>query len=290
MLLFEGTERRVNRIMTPSELEKIIFERLSKAGTDNARQEAGWLAERAAGIPLPEFPLSCNAVSPERVRAGLASAERRASGEPLQYILGDEVFGDLNFLVGPGVLIPRPETYGLAELALALLPARGTFCELGTGSGAVALSVAAKRPDVKVFASEISPDAMKWAEKNRAALRLDNADLRLGSLFEPFRGMKFDFAAANLPYIPYSEKKNLQREVRDFEPGTALFADDSGMALVKEALGQAPEFLKPGGTAAFEAGTEQLPELCESAKKYFAEAHVMRDCFGAERFLVCRTA
>ena len=216
--------------------------------------------------------------------------QRRIQGEPLQYILGNEYFGEYEFFDGPGVLIPRPETWFMVEFATAMLPNRGVFCELGTGSGAVALSVGALRRDVRIYASEISEDAFEWALKNREKLEQPGADFRLGSFFEPFSpDLKFDCVAANLPYIPESERPALQREVRDFEPDRALFAGDSGMADIKTALCLLPERLLPGGCAIFEGGSEQMIPLMEFASPMFRRVSIADDLYGKPRFLIIQT-
>ncbi|MBR2439689.1 MAG: peptide chain release factor N(5)-glutamine methyltransferase [Lentisphaeria bacterium] len=264
-----------------------LRQELETAGVENSGQESLWFCAAAAGLSPAEFSVSEREMQQNEITMAESYVQRRCKGEPLQYILGNEYFGDLEFLVGPGVLIPRPETYFMVEFAVGLLPNGGRFCELGTGSGAVALSVASLRPDVSVYASEISPDAIQWALKNREKLELPQADIRLGSFFEPFPAdMKFHCVAANLPYIPEWELPNLQREVRDFEPGRALFAGDSGMADIKNALILLQERLLPGGNAVFEGGSEQMEPLRDFAKAYFPRVAIADDLFQKPRFLI----
>lgn len=275
--------------MKPGDFRKKLLSEMEAAGVENAGQESLWFCAAATGLPPAEFSVSERVLSPEEISAAEEFVQRRINGEPLQYILGNEFFGDLEFLVGPGVLIPRPETYFMVEFATAMLPHGGLFCELGTGSGAVALSVASLRSDVSVYASEISPVALQWALKNREHLDLIKADFRLGSFFEPFPAdLKFHCIAANLPYIPFSEQPNLQKEVRNFEPAQALFAEDSGMADIKTAIQMLPSRLLSGGCAIFEGGSEQMEPLKKFAEELFPEVSIADDLFQKPRFLIIR--
>lgn len=276
--------------MTPGDFRNQLRQKLESAGVENAGQESLWFCAAAANLPPAEFAVSEQNLSPAEISLAESFIQRRINGEPLQYILGNEYFGDLEFLVGQGVLIPRPETYFLVEFATALLPNGGAFCELGTGSGAVALSVAHLRPDVSVFASEISSDAIQWALKNRENLDLPKADIRLGAFFEPFPSdMKFHCVAANLPYIPEWERTGLQKEVRDFEPAQALFAPDAGMADIKTAITLLPDRLCPGGCAVFEGGCEQMEPLLEFSAKFFPRVSIANDLFNRPRFLIIQS-
>lgn len=273
--------------MTAAELRRKIENILKPCG--NSEQESAWIIERAAVIPAPEIPIVTRPLSESEIRTAEEMAARRLNGEPLQYILGDEYFGDLLLKVGPGCLIPRPETWRLVEAASEALPPNGLFCELGTGSGAVSIGVARKRPDCHIYASEISEEALYWGKRNLNAYELPNAEFRPGSLFAPFPGMRFDVIAANLPYIPYGERPNLQREVRDHEPEIALFAEDSGTAVMKEALRMMKGYWAPGGTAFFEMSPEQLPVMREFAGSLaISETKILRDCFDVSRFLVLK--
>ena len=276
--------------MQPGEFRNRLRLDLESAGVENSGQESLWFCAAAAKMPPAEFSVSEQNLTPGMISLAESYVQRRIQGEPLQYILGNEYFGELEFLVGPGVLIPRPETYFMVEFATALLPNSGLFCELGTGSGAVALSVAHLRPDVSVYASELSPEAFQWALKNKEHLKLPGADLRLGSFFEPFSpDLKFHCSAANLPYIPFAEKKGLQKEVRDFEPASALFAGDDGMADIKSAIQLLPERLLPGGCAVFEGGSEQMEPLKEFASGMFRKVTIANDLYGKPRFLIIQS-
>ena len=271
--------------MTAEELKKQICKMLENCG--NADQESGWIVSRATAVPVMEILFSRRPLEESEIARALAMAERRRNGEPLQYILGDEYFGEILLKVGKGCLIPRPETWGIVEFLTPRIPPEGTCCELGVGSGAVSIAIARERSDVSVFGSELSDDALYWAKRNLAAYDLPNVEFRRGSLFEPFPGMKFDTVAANLPYIPFREKENLQREVRDFEPEIALFAENDGMALIQEALLGLRDHLAPGGCAIFEMGEEQTVPLAAYAGRlpFLKNPEIRKDCFGVVRFL-----
>ncbi len=271
--------------MTAEELKKQICKMLENCG--NADQESGWIVSRATAVPVMEILFSRRPLEESEIARALAMAERRRNGEPLQYILGDEYFGEILLKVGKGCLIPRPETWEIVEFLTSRIPPEGTCCELGVGSGAVSIAIARGRSDVSVFGSELSDDALYWAKRNLAAYDLPNVEFRRGSLFEPFPGMKFDTVAANLPYIPFREKENLQREVRDFEPEIALFAENDGMALIQEALLGLRDHLAPGGCAIFEMGEEQTVPLAAYAGRlpFLKNPEIRKDCFGVDRFL-----
>lgn len=276
--------------MKSGEFRNLLRQKMESAGVENSGQESLWFCAAATGLSPAEFSVSERELSAQEISLAESYVQRRINGEPLQYILGNEYFGDLEFQVGPGVLIPRPETYFMVEFASAVLPNGGLFCELGTGSGAVALSVASLRRDVSVYASEISPEAIQWALKNREILDLPHADIRLGSFFDPFPPeLKFHCVAANLPYIPEAERDNLQKEVRDFEPARALFAADAGMADIKNAILMLKERLLPGGSAVFEGGSEQMEPLQKFAKKMFPNVSIANDLFQKPRFLIIQS-
>lgn len=270
--------------MTVSELRTHIQRQLAACG--NSEQESAWIVSRATAVPVPEFPFETRALSYDEIVSAKRMSARRLNGEPLQYILGDEYFGELLLKVGPGCLIPRPETWGIVEVSASVLPRNGMFCELGVGSGAISLAVAQKRPDAHIFGSDVSLDALYWANRNLNAYEFSNVEFRNGSLFDPFPGMLFDVIAANLPYIPYEARENLQKEVRDFEPEIALFAADAGTALMKEAIRELRNRWTASGAAFFEMSPEQLPVLADYASSCSIPViRILPDCFGRARFL-----
>ena len=211
--------------MTFLELKKELADRFSSAGFDAADLEALYIVCEAAGFPEREFALHVHEqlASEVRIRAESFLA-RRLENEPWQYIFGHAPFRDLELEVGPGCLIPRPETEYSIDLMLDGLPKGASVCELGVGSGAISLALASERPDLTVVGTELSPDALKWAERNLKKLGLTNVTFLQGDLFEPVAGRGFDLVAANLPYIPEGDRNKLPANVRDYEPAEALFS------------------------------------------------------------------
>ena len=222
--------------------------------------------------------------------AVLRLAERRTAREPLQYLTGRAAFMDLELEVNGDVLIPRPETELLVEWAVHHLPENGSLLDLGTGSGAIALSVAAMRPDVAVTGVDLSPAALRVAERNRRRCCLERVRLLESDLFSAVAGEKFDLVAANLPYVTEEEYPTLSPEVREFEPRLALVAGDGGMALIARAVRDLAGFLTPGGKAIFELSPPQAPRL----ERMFAETgafagiEVIQDYTRRDRFVAAR--
>ena len=276
--------------MLLGELRKVLEKKFLEAGFESPSLEGDYIASEVMRIPHMELFLHEKKVlTPEQEEKISSFLARRLANEPFQYIFGWTPFRYLDLEVGRGVLIPRPETEGMVDLILKRLPLRGSMAELGTGSGAIALSVGGERRDVKVIASEISPAALAIAEKNRAKYALDNVTLLLGDLFSPFpAGEKFDVLAANLPYIDPGEKEKLPPNVRDYEPPEALFAPEKGFALIRKAIAEAPEYLQEKSSLIFEMSPEQGEEAvkCALATGFFRNAYMEKDPFGIYRFLI----
>ncbi len=184
---------------------------------------------------------------------------RRAAGEPLQYLTGVAGFRYLELQIGPGALVPRPETESLAGRAIEVLPPSGTVIDVGTGAGPIALSIAHERPDARVLATEISEQAMQWARKNRDQLGLD-VELILCDLFEgvpnPLRG-RVHVVVSNPPYVSESERDALPVEVADHEPEIALFSARDGLEIFERIAVSAKGWLRDGGVLLSEIGDRQ---------------------------------
>ena len=275
--------------MTFLELKKEFAERFSQAGFEAADLEALFIVCEAAGIPDREFALHAHEEIPSCVRPRADSfLARRLANEPWQYIFGHAPFRDLELAVGPGCLIPRPETEYSIDLMLDGLPQGASVCELGAGSGAISLALASERPDLKVVGVELSTDALKWAELNLKKYALPNVTFLHGDLFCPVAGHKFDLVAANLPYIPEGDRGKLPPNVRDFEPDEALFGGTDGLDVIARALEQVPDFLSPGGRIFFELDPCNADRAFELASKYLHAPELLRDQFGEVRFLSAR--
>ena len=275
--------------MTLLELKKDLAERLSRAGFEASDLEAHYIVCEAAGIPDREFALHAHEPSGSEVRGRAESfLMRRLANEPWQYIFGHVPFRDLELAVGPGCLIPRPETEYSIDLMLDGLPQGASVCELGAGSGAISLALASERPDLAVVGIELSPAALKWAESNLKTLGLPNVTFLQGDLFEPVAGRKFDLIAANLPYIPEGDRGKLPPNVRDFEPAEALFAGADGLDVIARALKEAPAFLNPGGRVFFELDPCNARRASELAADFLSSPVLLHDQYGAVRFLVAK--
>jgi len=221
--------------------------------------------------------------------------KRRISGEPLQYILGHQEFWSIDFKVDSRVLIPRPDTELLVEQALLIL-AETSFksppfvLEIGTGSGAVAISLAKEVRDIFLVATDISGDALMLAKENaKSSGLLHQIQFVKGNLFDPFRLLRgrepFDLILSNPPYIVCSEIGGLAREVRHYEPVIALNGGEDGLTFCRNIISQAPFYLKKGGWLLLEVGQaqgEKVSELIEKKGDFLAPQR-FRDLSSIER-------
>ena len=213
---------------------------------------------------------------------------RRAAGEPTAWLTGRREFLGHAFRVDPRVLVPRPETELVVESAIALLPSKGALLDLCTGSGCIAITAALARPDARVVATEISPEALAVARENAADLGA-TVEFLEGDLYGPVAaGERFDLIVSNPPYVPSGEIEGLSREVRR-EPRIALDGGKDGLDVIRRIVSGAPSRLRPDGLLVMEmheTHAEPLPALCLAAG--FAEAVVHRDLAALPRWVVAR--
>lgn len=260
----------------------------------NARREGELLMEcvtglsRSAMYASPDFEPSA-----VRERRFQDLVMRRMHSEPLQYLTGAASFRRLELLVGPGVLVPRPETEVVAGRALALIEpvAAPTVLDVGTGCGAIALSIAAERQDARVWATDISAEALEWAEANVKALRCDRVSLLQGDLFAPLTSeMKcsFDLIVSNPPYLTGEQVLAGPPEVRDHEPRLATVAGPTGLEVTGRLIAQAPNWLKPGGWLLLETWEGQAEAVSELLSRSFADIVPSRDLTGKVRVVEAR--
>lgn len=270
---------------------------LAAAGLDaDARNEAAWLLEHVLNLDRTRLLCRLDAPVPADAAAALAALlRRRCAGEPLQYVLGAAPFCDFELEVGPGVLIPRPETEKLADLALAAWaesPAGGAVLDLCTGSGAVALAMARRLPpETAVYATDLSPDALAWARRNRERLGLTaRVTLLEGDLFAPLPpDLRFRVITANPPYIPAAEYHALTSEVKAFEPRLALESGTDGLDLLRRLADSAPARLLPGGWLLCETGSDQGAAASDLFRNAGLDrVRVETDVFGRPRFVLGR--
>jgi len=210
---------------------------------------------------------------------------RRAAGEPIAYLLGEREFYSRAFAVTPGVLIPRPETEGLVDAALARLPAEGTpeVVDLGTGSGCVGITLALEHPKARVLAIDASVDAITVARRNAQTLECSNIDFVIGDWLQGIDGHRLAMVVANPPYIAAADFHLGQGDLR-FEPRSALSPGDDALAAIREIVGQAPVALARGGWLILEHGHDQGPAVRKlMSARGFIDVFTDRDLAGHDR-------
>jgi len=214
---------------------------------------------------------------------------RRAQGEPLQHLLGTVEFCGLIFLCDKRAMVPRPETEELVEfLKSEIRHPKSEILDVGTGSGVIALSFAAKFPEAEIYAVDISEDALELARENAARLGLsDRVRFSRSNLLQDVDGT-FDLIVANLPYIATQDRHTLSREVLH-DPHVALFGGAYGEEFVRELIAQAPARLHPGGTLALEIGIGQSDALFSAlTEKKYRDIYSKNDYSGVTRFLFAK--
>ncbi|HEY4280721.1 MAG TPA: peptide chain release factor N(5)-glutamine methyltransferase [Conexibacter sp.] len=255
---------------------------LREAGVDNPRLDAELLLADALGATRTSLHLRPEAIIDNGACERFARAvARRRAREPVAYIRGTRGFRHIDLYVDGRVLVPRPETELLVEVALQL-PRGARVADVGTGSGAVALALKHERPDLDVVATDLSADALEVAQANAAALRLDVAFAQ-GDLLDGVSG-PLDAVLSNPPYVPDGDRAELEPEVAVHEPAQALFAGDDGLDVVRRL---AVEAAARARFVAFEIGAGQAPavgELLRAAGMTTVRAH--RDLAGIERVVV----
>ena len=235
--------------------------RLAEAAVAEPHREAGSLLAHVLGRDRSFVIAHANdQLSDEECAAFRSLIQRRAGGEPLQYITGHQEFFKLDFEVTPAVLIPRPETELIIETALELLrdDPEPLFADIGTGSGCIAISILHELPKARAVATDVSAAALRVAQRNGERHGVaDRLTLIESDSFAalPATG-SFRLIASNPPYVSDDELKNLQREVNN-EPRGALAGGPDGLSIIRRLLGEARPFLRPGGHFVFEIGFEQ---------------------------------
>lgn len=211
-----------------------------------------------------------------------ALVQRRLAGEPIAYIVGEREFFGLPFRVGPGVLIPRPDTELIVELSLERLPPRGRLLDMGTGSGAIAVACAHSRRDASVTALDLSEEALAIARANAAANGAQVRFLR-SDWFAAIGEERFELIASNPPYIAAGDAHLSQGDLR-FEPVGALTDHADGLAALRSIIDGAPDHLVPGGWLLLEHGYDQAEAVrALLAARGFLEVQSWRDLAGIER-------
>jgi len=271
-------------------------------GVDSPDIDARRIVEAAAGAKPAEFEDALDDPATARAAAWFYSMlERRGAGEPLQYVVGAWSFRTLDLMIDRRVLIPRPETEVVAGLAvdeaarLSIESGRErevVVVDLGTGSGAIALSVAVECPQARVFATDVSTEALAVASANlagigRAATRVT---LHEGDWFEALPGAlqgSVDIVVSNPPYIGTSEE--LPPVVADWEPPVALWSGPTGCEAVEQVIGGALSWLSPGGSLVLEVASHRAQDMAHmAAEGGLVDVRVERDLAGLERVVIGR--
>ena len=269
---------------------------LGDKGIDNARLEADLLLAEVVGMERLELYTRFDMPIEDDARARFREfVRRRLKREPLAYILGRRDFLDWTFAVGPGALVPRPETEHLVEAAWEFLSedTETSVVDLGVGSGCIPVSILLRRPKARGVGVDLSPEALVWAERNATKLGVaDRLHLVEGDMLAFLQDARhrgaFDLLSCNPPYITHDERGDLAPEVSDHEPAGALFVDGADpLALHKRVVEAGRAVLKPGGTMLFELPGAGGDEMCEFVRRTHADAavDVIKDLAGLDRVL-----
>jgi release factor glutamine methyltransferase len=276
--------------MTVLEVLQATTAYFKKRNVENPRLNAEHLLAHVLGRKRIELYLDFERKLTETELTPLRDlVKRRSEGEPLQHLLGTVEFCGHVFLCDKRAMVPRPETEELVEfLKSEIEDPKSEIVDVGTGSGVIALSLAAEFPEAKILAVDVSDDALALAQENAARLNLSNRVQFLKSrLLENVEGV-FDLIIANLPYISTQDRHTLSREVLH-DPEIALFAGTRGDELVRELIDQAPTRLRPGGMLALEIGLGQSQALLSVlTEKNYRDICSKNDYNGVTRFLFAR--
>jgi release factor glutamine methyltransferase len=266
---------------------------LQNAGVpDHRREAASLLAYKLSKDRTFLFTHGDERLSDETFSQYIAMVQRRAAGEPLQYITGLQDFYGRQFYVTPDVLIPRPETELLVEAALKLIgPTKSpVICDVGTGSGCIAISILCEKEDARAVAIDISPAALSVARHNSAVLgvpkRIDfvESDCFDGLVDSPIRS--FDLIVSNPPYVSANMVPGLQREVRDHEPLVALSPGGDGLAVIRRLMKDGPSFLKSNGYMLLEIGFDQGEKVTRLIESPWNLLEILPDLQGIPRIVI----
>jgi release factor glutamine methyltransferase len=282
--------------MTIAEALKEASEHLRAASAPNDLLDAQTLLAEAIGKDRTYLIINFNQQAPEKFLTKFrAMVNRRAAGEPLQYITGHQEFFGLDFEVTPDVLIPRPETELIVEETIRIVQQEGiaspVIVDVGAGSGCIAVALSRELGDARVIASDISEPALRVARRNAARHGLG---ARIGfvasDLLDAFAEQDFaDFILSNPPYVSEDETRSLQSEVRDWEPRLALTDSNDGLSLYRRLLKDAPSRLKSGGRLICEMGYTQSERISAMVDhQVWGAGRLLDDLQGIPRTIVLR--
>ncbi len=270
--------------------------RLEQAGVADAQAEASWLLRLVLRVDAGWLHVHRDQVMEAGQSEALASAlERRLRREPLAYIVGFEEFYGLRFRSDPRALIPRPETELLVDVALELLRGQAgpVVADIGTGCGAIGLSLARTIPTARVVCTEISAPALELARQNAVELGVaDRVDFRWGPDLDPLRELALESGLhvllSNPPYVRSAEVDSLEPEIAHHEPRVALDGGPDGLDFYRRVVPRCLQFARPGGAAAFEVGAGQAEAVAELWRRSdpTADIRIRRDLAGVPRVVL----
>ncbi len=285
-----------DRVWTLKEALEWTLGFLGDKGDEHPRLSAEWLLSAATGLSRVEiYAYHDRPLSPEERATLREGVRRRAEGQPLQYVTGEMAFRHLVVRVVPGVFIPRPETEVLAGLGIEFLAGAGdspTAIDLCTGSGAVACSIAQERPETAVWATDLSPLAVRTAAENAERLGLaERVCVLEGDLFAPIAQAESaerllghtDLVVSNPPYIPSADLPDLPEEVLGFEPHLALDGGADGLDVARRIMDEARAWLRPGGMLAMELDEGCVQSAVKEMAKWYEDSRTVRDLAGRDR-------
>ncbi|MFW6140877.1 MAG: peptide chain release factor N(5)-glutamine methyltransferase [Acidobacteriota bacterium] len=232
-------------------------------------------------------------VSKEKKDKYFRRLDQRKKGRPLAYITGSKEFWSLDFKVGQGVLIPRPETEVLVEKALPLYSGKkGMVVDVGTGCGNVAVALAKERPELETVGLDISAQAVDYARKNALVHDVQNVWFAVGDLFEPLKKYVMkkqgQIIVSNPPYVDEKDWGALDPQIRDYEPKQALVSGQEGYAFIKRLIRQAPDYLMPGGYLIFEIGKGQEDKVKSFFTTRWESVQCVEDLAGIKRVFLAK--
>jgi len=280
----------VKNSASPETVKSLIEEasgQFAAAGIPSPRLDAELLLSRETGFDraglIRESDKTVSNDAAGRFRRNVA---RRKAWEPMAYILGEKEFFGRMFKVTTDVLIPRPDTETAVETLLTVLPRYAAVLDIGTGSGAIAITVAAERPDARVTGTDISPAAIEIAEENARRLGVKSrVSFLLCDLF-PNGSFRFDALISNPPYV--GDTDDLPPNVVKYEPALALFAGPDGLNLIRRILAQAKDRLVPGAPIVIEIGDTQGDAVKQLAcEDGYEKVEILKDLSGRDRVLRC---
>lgn len=269
---------------------------LKQHSIESFHLEAEILLAHVLGLKrIDLFSQTDRIVSEEELHRYKSFIQRRLKHEPTAYLTGYQPFLGLDILVDQNVLIPRPETEQMVELAIDLIArftthdSQFTVADIGTGSGCIAVALAKHLPTVKVIGIDISAKAIAIAKKNADKQGVTNrCQFVVGNMLEPLKE-PVDLIIANPPYIPTNDLAGLEPEVKDYEPRQALDGGADGLDYIRELIKHSPSHLKEPGQLLLEFGFNQAEEIMQIAREKFETNKIVKDFSGQDRFFLGKT-